>query len=60
MLPRPVESRSDLIGGSQHKRRDDVLGGAGSAGGVGFFGPHASGDLKRKPAKPRRDFHKKR
>ncbi|MEY4745118.1 MAG: hypothetical protein RL272_1063 [Candidatus Parcubacteria bacterium] len=40
-------------------RPDDILGGAGSEGGVGFFGPHASGDLKKKPAR-NRDFRRPR
>jgi ATP-dependent RNA helicase RhlE len=40
-------------------RPDDILGEAGSEGGVGFFGPHASGDVKKK-APRMRDFRRKR
>jgi ATP-dependent RNA helicase RhlE len=58
VLPKAAQSSTDLIGDSR-KRNDDGLGGAGSEGGVGFFGPHASEDLKKKPAR-NRDFRHKR
>ncbi len=53
------EERRDDRPSPDRNRPDDILGGAGSAGGVGFFGPHASGDLKKKPAR-NRDFRRKR
>ncbi|HTM68465.1 MAG TPA: DEAD/DEAH box helicase [Candidatus Binatia bacterium] len=55
-IARPPESRGPS---PERNRPDDILGGAGSDGGVGFFGPHASGDLKKRPARPR-DFRRKR
>jgi ATP-dependent RNA helicase RhlE len=57
----PIPARPPVSHPTPSRNRpDDVLGNAGSDdGGVGFFGPHASGDLKKKPAR-NRDFRRKR
>ena len=60
---RPPEQRREPTPSTpspSRNRPDDVVGSAGDdSGGVGFFGPHASGDLKKKPAR-NRDFRRNR
>ncbi len=57
--PKPIVVTPNSPSQRPAKSESDIIGNAGADGGVGFFGPHASGDLKKKPAR-NRDFRRKR